>query len=165
MHSTPPWTALDTPPALAAAFVRAQQGALLDAIHGQPKDDQPWCDYGFVLCRRRERGRWVFGVLTPAGESTPLTERLLFTLGFERCRLRGGKGIVLLPAPPVADGADAPLEELWVELTGRGAADEVVGLVGEATQRRGRVGTVVRASEYERTTIVLTQRQPLGWPV
>ena len=139
-----------------AGFVSRHQRALLERIYAQPRDADPYCDYGLVVHARRENGRMCFGIITPSGESLPLTERLLFTLGFERCRLPLGSLITLLPGDAREDeqGDDRPLDTLWIELT---------RLRADGSPKR--IGYQLRAEDFERVTTVLVEKQPLGWPV
>lgn len=141
------------PPALRPESVRPLQHKLLDAIHGQPRHAPFHCAYGFVLHARAERRGQCFGIITPAGESLRLTDRLLFTLGLTRSRLRGGTGISLGAAGEVEE-ADAPVGRLRLVLVRcrPGVASPV------------RVTYELAAGELPRPALLLSEHLPLGWP-
>jgi hypothetical protein len=135
------------------SFVASQQQRLVESLAAQSDGTVFDCGYGFVLYRREEAEGAVFGIVTPFGESMPLTARLVADLGLHRCRLRGDTQLSLAPVEAYRD-LDLPLDEVRIDFYRmHEQRDETVS-----------VGYVARAQEFRHATIMLTEQQPSGWP-
>lgn len=120
-------------------------------------------DYGFALTAREPlpEGRHGshLGIITPSGESMPLTTRLASPLIYYLCWIDGIVAVSFRAgeATRVGKGPDLPLEELDAEFA---AGPTVPRSEAEAI----RIPSVVRPANVERPLICLLQHAPQGWP-
>jgi hypothetical protein len=139
-------------------FIHSQRQRILETLDAQHGSSAFSCDYGFVLYRRAERGVDCFGVVTPGGESLPLTARMVQDLALHRCRLRGGTQLALSLPPSVERRAESELDRALVGVR--------IDFYRAHALRRDTVavGYVSKARDFRHATVVLMETQPAGWP-
>lgn len=145
-----------------AHTLRFGQQRLLTALRRTAGPDAR-LGYGFVLHARRRGRRLVLGIITPSGESLPLTPRLLAALSGQPLWLFGTAPMSLEAGMPVAgsaraaDPAESPLASVRMEVQG---LDRYV----PGAQQIVDLDASVIADALVQPLVVLTNRRPEPWP-
>jgi hypothetical protein len=126
--------------------------------------DTPYpCRYAFLVHPRRREGEEGFGVITLAGESLPLSVRMLAALEQVPSLIDGLSPVILAPAEPID----------WTVPGGPGTTwNEVLPVHRIAVwhgHRRDRAeiqttGTFLAAGRKGPQLVVFCQSRPEGWP-
>lgn len=121
------------------------------------------CSYAFLIHPRRRAGEEGFGVITLAGESLPLSVRMLAALETVPSLIDGMSPIVLAPAEPFDWTAPAEPGDSWREVL---PVHRIAIWHGYRAERVGiqATGTYLAAGHHGPQLVVFCQSRPEGWP-
>lgn len=143
------------------AFSQQKLRAALRRAAGQ----DPAFTYGFVVHSRRYSDHPTLGLITLAGESLALNERLLTAIEgaplwlFGHARITLGQGLAAAAAESSrADPMDRPLASLLMHIA---TFDTSTGI----TQHLVQVEAQVKAETLVQPLLILTHCRPVAWPL
>ena len=121
------------------------------------------CGYAFLIHPRRREGEDGFGVITLAGESLPLSVRMLAALERVPSLIDGLSPVTLAPAEPFDWTAPRDPGTSWNEVL---PVNRIAVWHGPRTERVSihATGTYLAASARSPQLVVFCQSRPEGWP-
>lgn len=121
------------------------------------------CSYAFLIHPRRREGEDGFGVITLAGESLPLSVRMLAALERIPSLIDGLSPVTLAPAEPFDWTAPRDPGTSWNEVL---PVNRIAVWHGPRSERISThaTGTYLAASHRTPQLVVFCQTRPEGWP-